>query len=552
MDDIEVIDIQDTSLSSLIRLIAENNDLNIVPSIKARNTKISTYLKNINPIVALEEICSSHNLWLQKDPVKNIYRIYSLDEYKKSILKFSEEITVYDLKYPNSKTISKTVFELFPSRVLYYESNTDDLDDEVDEIETRLEKMLIFEERVNNSDSNNIAGAISNARDNNRNNSNDNGDNDSNSSGEGPVEVTIPEKDDHEKFELTSEVIHQINTADSIDEIRDIISSQDIFKNSRIYISSIINKNQLIIRTGDREAMSKIDKLIKKLDTPNPMVLLEMKVLAVRLDDNFESAFDIAYDDGTTSISLDPGLIQQAGAFTYSYIDSKFNAALTLLEEDSKLRTLATPVILTLNREVSKFFNGNQAVPILTGFEGQSETVVNDNTTVTSVPTPVYETRDLGTTLKVSPTINADRTVQLQISSIESELDTNSANILIPSGDTFITQPVDTEKRRSFTGTVLANDGKTIAVGGIIKETEIEVESGVPVLRDIPLLSYLFADKKKVKQREEIIILIKPYIIYNEEDYQQLTEDLLQRVSTHPNAEGQKDKLNPLKDVEED
>ena len=41
MDDIEVIDIQDTSLSSLIRLIAENNDLNIVPSIKARNTKYS-------------------------------------------------------------------------------------------------------------------------------------------------------------------------------------------------------------------------------------------------------------------------------------------------------------------------------------------------------------------------------------------------------------------------------------------------------------------------------------------------------------------------------
>ncbi len=298
--------------------------------------------------------------------------------------------------------------------------------------------------------------------------------------------------------------------------------------------------------------MDKIDKLIKKLDTPNPMVLLEMKVLAVKLDDNFESAFDIAYNDGTTAVSLNPGLIQQAGAFTYSYIDNKFNAALTLLEEDSKLRTLATPVILTLNREVSKFFNGNQAVPILTGFEGQSETIVNDNTIVTSVPTPVYENRDLGTTLKVSPTINADRTVQLQISSIESELDSNSANILIPSGDTFINQSVDTEKRRSFTGTVLANDGKMVAVGGIIKETEIEIESGVPILRHIPLLSYLFEDKKKVKQREEIIILIKPYIIYNEEDHQKLTEDLLQRVSTHPNAEDQKDKLNPLVDEEDE
>ncbi|WDE97112.1 hypothetical protein PQO03_03965 [Lentisphaera profundi] len=544
MDNIEVIDIQDSTLPSLIRLISENNDINIVTSIKARNTKISTYLKNIHPIVALEEICSSHNLWLQKDPIKNIYRIYSLDEYKKSVLKFSEEIKVYDLKYPNSKTISKSIFELFPARVLYYDSDTDELDDEIDEIETRLKKMMIFEERQNTSETNNLAGAISNSRNNNDNNNNDDNENSSNG---GPVKVTLPEKEGHETFDLTSEIIHQINTADSIEEIRDIISNQGVFINSRIYLSSIETKNQMILRTGDREAMEKIDQLIKKLDTPSPMVLLEMKILAVRLDDNFESAFDLAYNDGTTGITLGSGLIQQAGAFNYSYINDKFAAALTLLEEDSKVRTLATPVILTLNREVSKFFNGNAAVPILTNFQGEAgTTVTGDGTVVSNVPSPQYDNRDIGSTLKVSPTINADRTVQLQISSIESEVDTNSATVLIASGDTYITQAVDTEKRRSFTGTVLAYDGKMIAVGGIIKETEIEIESGVPILRDIPLLDYFFEDKKIVKQREEILLLIKPYIIYSEEDHEKLSEELINRVSEHPNAQGQKDKLNPL------
>ena len=85
-----------------------------------------------------------------------------------------------------------------------------------------------------------------------------------------------------------------------------------------------------------------------------------------------------------------------------------------------------------------------------------------------------------------------------------------------------------------------------IAVGGIIKETEIEIESGVPILRDIPFLDYFFEDKKIVKQREEILILIKPYIIYSEEDHEKLSEELINRVSEHPNAQGQKDKLNPL------
>ena len=86
MEHIKLIDVQEMPLPSLIRLIAGNNDLNIVPSIKASKINISTYLKNIDPVTALEEICSSHNLWLKKDPKKNIYRIYSLEEYKKSLL----------------------------------------------------------------------------------------------------------------------------------------------------------------------------------------------------------------------------------------------------------------------------------------------------------------------------------------------------------------------------------------------------------------------------------------------------------------------------------
>ena len=102
---------------------------------------------------------------------------------------------------------------------------------------------------------------------------------------------------------------------------------------------------------------------------------------------------------------------------------------------------------------------------------------------------------------------------------------------------------MDTEKRRSFTGTVLATDGKMIAVGGIIKESESEIESGVPILRDIPLLDYFFASKKKVKLREEIVILITPYVIYNEDDHKNLSEDLLNKLSEHPNARDQKNKL---------
>lgn len=551
MEKIKIIDVDKVPISSVIRLISEKNDLNIVPSIKAKQTNISIFLKNIDPIVALEEICSSHNLWLQKDPKKNIYRIHSLEEYKKSILKFSEEIKIYDLKYPNSKTISTAIFELFPLRVIHFKTGNSGLNGEIEDIEHRLNKMEIFEEQQS-SDRGQSSNSLLNDRNDNRNDRNDNrndqnnnqGGNNGENNGYKSLKIELPEKTKAESADdLTPEVIHKINTASSIEEIREIISSQDVFKDSRIYITSIQNKNQMIIRTGDLGVLEKIDKLITKLDKPNPMVLLEMKILAITLDDDFESAFDLIYSDGTTTGILDPNFLNTAGGLTYSYIDSKFAATITLLETESKVKTLATPVILTLNREVSKFFTGNQGVPILTGFESESD-VITEVGIIENTVTAIYENRDLGTTLKVSPTINSDKTVQLQISSIESELDPASVNVLVPDGDTFTSLAVDTEKRRSFTGTVLAYDGKMIAVGGIIKESTTEIEAGVPILRDIPILDYIFADKKKVKLREEIILLIKPYVIYSEEDHKKLSEDLLKRVSEHPNAEGQKDKLN--------
>ena len=78
----------------------------------------------------------------------------------------------------------------------------------------------------------------------------------------------------------------------------------------------------MIIRTSDREALTKIDELIKALDKPNPMVLLEMKILAIKLDDNFESAFDLIYNDGTSSVNLNGWIIKDGQDYEHIVNDS--------------------------------------------------------------------------------------------------------------------------------------------------------------------------------------------------------------------------------------
>ena len=106
-----------------------------------------------------------------------------------------------------------------PSRVIYFESNNESFDEEVEELDKKLEKLRIFEEQVNSSNSQNENGG-NNQRDNKNSSSNQN--NNSNSSGnsgnsESPREVRLPQRGIAEKIDLTAEVIQRINTAESVE-----------------------------------------------------------------------------------------------------------------------------------------------------------------------------------------------------------------------------------------------------------------------------------------------------------------------------------------------
>jgi general secretion pathway protein D len=307
--------------------------------------------------------------------------------------------------------------------------------------------------------------------------------------------------------------------------------------------------------------MDRIRELVHQLDIPTPLVLLEVKVLALELDDGFSSVFDYQFTDGkttagqfTTGNILPPagdlveGTARRFGSLTpqgggvnpnamiFQVVNDNFRARIQLLENKNRVTQVATPMLLTANNEVSRIFIG-QTVPVTVGFTPPTVIAGAVTANVALAGTPITQLQDLGQSLIVTPSINADRTVTLRLGQQNSRLVPNGARIPVPTTDgTVIDQPIDTVQRTSVTGTVVAKDGLTVAVGGLIEDVISDNREQVPVLGKIPGLGFFFRRQLTGRSRTELVVLIRPYVFNTPQESAALSGDLIPELSLHPFA----------------
>jgi general secretion pathway protein D len=167
------------------------------------------------------------------------------------------------------------------------------------------------------------------------------------------------------------------------DDSQDLIDSS-IRHQAAIYVGVIKPQNRVIVRTRDRDAMIEIKKIAKHLDVQSSMLLMEVKVLSIDLLDGYDSLFDFRIKSGDFTVSSFSGiggfdnLVTNAGAafspaLLAKVVSNNFEARLQLLEKEGRVTSLATPLLLTSNQEVSRFFIGEE-IPILTGYTAGSAT----------------------------------------------------------------------------------------------------------------------------------------------------------------------------------
>jgi type II secretory pathway component GspD/PulD (secretin) len=292
--------------------------------------------------------------------------------------------------------------------------------------------------------------------------------------------------------------------------------------------------NSLIILATPAD-YSFLEETIKKLDTVPRQVLIEALIAEVTLQDQLQFGIewlmktnlnlninplknsDLKGFVGLNSDQL-PDKLKGASGFSFFAIDSDgtVRGLLQALASDSKLNVLASPHIIAADNRDARIQIGDQ-VPIATS---QTTQIGTSNSIMTTI-----QYKDTGIILKVKPQINESGLVALEIAQEVSD---------------FIPQKIlGTEQyiisKRETSTNLVAQDGQTVIIGGLIKNKKDRTQEGVPFLKDIPLLGYMFSSTKDTTVRTELLVMLTPHVIRNHKEAGEVTSGYVNRLKNISN-----------------
>ncbi|MFT6406817.1 MAG: general secretion pathway protein D [Arenicella sp.] len=277
--------------------------------------------------------------------------------------------------------------------------------------------------------------------------------------------------------------------------------------------------NSLII-TGSPHYYKAVRDAMKQLDSTPLQVLVEARIMELTLSDDLQYGLEW-YLNGSRGSSNTSARLDFGGAGIgaiqpgFSYVVDRageVRAALNGLADDSRLKVLSAPSLMVLNNRTASILVGDE-VPIPT--RQAVSNISPDAPTVNEI-----EYRNTGILLTVSPRVNSGGMVTMDISQeVSSVVNNTSSQIDAP-----------TIQQRQLNSTVSIRDGQTVVLGGLIREQTSNREAGVPLLKDIPAIGKLFSTSNNESKRTELIVLITPRVIYNQQDTDAITKEYRQKM----------------------
>ena len=261
--------------------------------------------------------------------------------------------------------------------------------------------------------------------------------------------------------------------------------------------------NTLVLSASPRY-FSTITHLVEELDQPPPQVLIQVLLVEVTLDDTLDFGMDWNFTDvhqgsrritttGGTNFGVQGDIAN--GGFSVTVTGGDLQYFLRALESEGRLEVLSRPQILASDNQLATI-NIGQRVPFIT-----SSRITEQGTTFNTI-----EYQPVGIILNVTPRINPDGFVKLQVNPEISALSSSSIQISETVSASII-------NNRSAETTVTVQDGHTIIIGGLITTRNDDRERKIPLLGDIPILGHLFKTTTKTKERTELLIILTPEVL---------------------------------------
>ena len=292
------------------------------------------------------------------------------------------------------------------------------------------------------------------------------------------------------------------------------------------FIADEVN-NAIIIRASNRDYQTVL-KVLKTIDIVPRQVLIEVLIAEIGLNKDTEFGIewyikqrginiggkdyqaDIALNNGKT-LPVNTPLGEGIPGFTYGLFKDSGDLRMLLhaISSFTDINILSSPTILSVDNQESYIEVGDD-VPTLT----------NTQTTSGGVTTQSIQYRNAGIILKVKPYINERGLVRLEVTQEVSSVTKESTE--------GITSP--RFKTRKASTTLIAEDGQTIVIGGLMQTQTTKTRSGIPILKDLPILGYVFGQRTFVHQKTELLIAITPHVIHNREQADAITEEFKEKV----------------------
>ena len=287
------------------------------------------------------------------------------------------------------------------------------------------------------------------------------------------------------------------------------------FISERFRVVANKETNAIIIISAPQD-YDKIVKIIKELDVKRQQVLVEALIVEITLNEGETLGFDwqVLADTGlgfTAVGKSDTGLMTQGalagglpgltvGLLTGAVPD--VYAIINANKENTNFKILSTPEIVTIDNHEASITIGEQ-IPFLTSSR------VDENNNVIQT----YDYKDIGISLKITPHINQNGYITMDISQKVRKIVEGTSAFENPS-----------VYNREINSRVTVKNKRTVVLGGLIRDDVVKIEQKVPFLGDIPLLGLLFRKTTEQRVRTNLLVFITPYIITADQEIEEITE----------------------------
>ncbi len=291
--------------------------------------------------------------------------------------------------------------------------------------------------------------------------------------------------------------------------------------------------NNAVVIVATPRAYETILPVIKQLDILPLQVLIDATVVSVKLTDNLKYGIEWFIRQGDTAIgsnlnelggidlgnmALQGATAAATGGLTLVQNSNEVKAILHAQASQGNVDVISSPSLMVLNNQEAKI-NVGQQVPISTG---SSSVPISGGTTPSFAQTNSIQYQDTGVTLEVTPRVNANGMVIMEIKQIVSAVvpGASSSGIQSPTID-----------KKEIESSVAVLDGETITLGGLIDEQNNEVKNGIPWLYELPLIGPLFGSTTYDTTKNELVVLITPRVVKSKFDSSKVTNEFKRKLT---------------------